>query len=237
MTDKARSELPAEARAPSLYPVPAAKPARPPGRGRGRPSRETIELRNQELLEHALDLFLEHGFEATTIEAISGALGMSRRTIYARYADKETLFRAALQLAIDQWIIPVGQLRELECDDLEETLLRIARLWVANVRKPSGLRLVRIAYTEVFRRPEVAATMLDQTTQVTIGYIAELFRRRLRPGKPVPDAVQAATAFINLVIEGSVQLAVWDRTMAADLDRQIAYNVRLFLRGALHPAD
>lgn len=193
-----------------------------------------IELRNQELLDEALDIFLESGFEATTIDAICNAVGMSRRTIYTRYGDKETLFKAALQRAIDQWIVPMERLRAAECDDLEETLVAIARMWVSNIKKPSGMRLVRIANTEVFRRPEIAAYLWERTAQPTIGYLTELFRNRLRPGKPdIPDAEDAASAFLILVVEGSVQLAVWGKMPDADFDRQIVYRTRLFLRGVL----
>ena len=160
---------------------------------------------------------------------------MSRRTIYARYGDKITLFKAALQRAIDQWIVPVEQLRAAECDDFEQTLLGVARLWVANVKKPSGIRLVRIANTEVFRRPEIAAYLWEQTAQPTIGYVTDLFRRRLRPGMDVRDAEDAAAAFLILVVEGSVQLAVWSQMHDDDFDRQIVYRTRLFLHGGLRP--
>lgn len=193
-----------------------------------------IELRNLELLDEALDIFLESGFEATTIDAICNAVGMSRRTIYTRYGDKETLFKAALQRAIDQWIVPMERLRAAECEDLEETLVAIARMWVSNIKKPSGMRLVRIANTEVFRRPEIAAYLWERTAQPTIGYLTELFRNRLRPGKTgIADAEDAASAFLILVVEGSVQLAVWGKMPDADFDRQIVYRTRLFLRGAL----
>ncbi|MFA7587491.1 MAG: TetR/AcrR family transcriptional regulator [Novosphingobium sp.] len=213
------------------------KPRRTDGRGPGRPTREQTEARNQELLDQALDLFLENGFEATTIEAISSAIGMSRRTIYSRYGDKGTLFKAALQQAIDQWIVPVERLRAAETDDLEETLVMIARMWVDNIKKPSGMRLVRIANTEVFRRPEIAAYLWDRTAQPTIGYLTELFTRRLRAdGQAIADAEDAAAAFLILLVEGSVQLAVWNRMKPDDFDRQIRYRTRLFLRGAVDPS-
>lgn len=220
--------------APALFTGKPDRPVRRDGRGPGRPSRETIERRNEELLDHALDLFLENGFEATTIETICQAVGMSRRTIYARYGDKETLFKAALQTAIQRWLLPVERLQQAEVDSLEDTLVGIARLWVANVRTPTGWRLVRIASSEALRRPEVAAWFHEQAASATIGYLTDLFRRRLRPGADsVPDAVDAAAAFIILVVEGSVQLAIWGPADDAEFDRQIRYRVGLFLNGAL----
>ena len=69
--------------------------------GPGRPT-----LSNEELLDKAVDLFLEKGFERTTIDAITASAGMAKRTVYLRYGDKTALFKAALQRAIEDWIVP-----------------------------------------------------------------------------------------------------------------------------------
>ncbi|WP_297490533.1 TetR/AcrR family transcriptional regulator [Acidocella sp.] len=216
-----------------LFSGKAEKPQRTAGRGPGRPTREQIIQRNQELLDRSLDLFLQSGFEATTIDAISSAIGMSRRTIYSRYGDKTTLFKAALQQAIDEWIVPVAQLQAAETGDLQETLLRIARLWVAKLRAPAGMRLLRIANTEIFRMPEIAAYLWERMAEPTSGYLAELFRRRLRPGAAeVPDATDAAGAFLLMVVLGAVQSTAWESVSHEAFDRQIEYRTRLFLAGA-----
>ena len=86
--------------------------------GRGRPT-----LSNAELLDKALDLFLARGFERTSIDAITTAARMAKRTVYRRYGDKTALFKAALQRAIEEWIVPAERLRAAETDDFEATLL------------------------------------------------------------------------------------------------------------------
>ena len=207
---------------------------RPPasGRGPGRPSLAQIEARNRELLDTALDLFLERGFEGTTIEAIIDAVGMSRRTIYARYGDKITLFKAALQRAIDDWVVPAERLRAAECDDLEETLIRVARLMVASVKSPSGIRLARIANAEVFRMPDIGAYLWERTAEVALSCLVDLFRRRLYPEVGGTLAEDAASAFLMLVVEGAFQMVNWNRLSDAEFDRQVVYRTRLFLNGA-----
>ena len=157
----------------------AAKPARKPGRSPGRPTREQVELRNRELLDKALDHFLEKGFERTTIDAITASLGMAKRTVYARYGDKAALFKAALQRAIDEWIVPVERLHAAERDDLEETLLNIARILIANIMSPAGIRLLRITNTESYRMPDIGAYTYRRGTAQTIAYLVDLFERRL----------------------------------------------------------
>jgi AcrR family transcriptional regulator len=44
-----------------------------------------------EVVRSAWDLFVEHGFEATTVEQIAEAAGMSRRTFFRYFAGKDEL--------------------------------------------------------------------------------------------------------------------------------------------------
>ena len=203
------------------------KPAREGGRGPGRPSRAQSEARNQELLDHALDLFLERGFAGTTIEAIVDGLGMARRTVYARYGDKITLFKAALQRAIDAWLVPEDQLRAAETEDFAETLLAVARLMVRHALSPAGMRLTRIAHAEVIRMPEIGAYLAERTERRAMTYLTDLFRRRLA----LASAEDAAKAFLVLVVDGAFQARVWHHADDAELARQVAYRTRLFLGG------
>src|SRR4029079_1549149 len=96
--------------------------------GAGRPTREQAEQRHQLLLDRALEMFLENGFELTTIESIAAAVGMTKRTVYARYEDKRALFKATVQRAVERWIVPIERFRAVESDDLQATLVEFARI-------------------------------------------------------------------------------------------------------------
>ncbi|MFM5930372.1 MAG: TetR/AcrR family transcriptional regulator [Novosphingobium sp.] len=205
-------------------------------RSPGRPTRRQAELRNTELLDTALDLFLANGFERTTIEAITAAVGMAKRTVYARYGDKETLFRTALQRAIDEWIVPVNQLREAESDDFEESLLAIGRILVANILSREGMRLMRITNAESIRMPEIGEHALRSGTGPTVAYLADLFQRRLpeRFANPT-EAQDVGYSFLQLVAGGPANIVAWGVTLSdEEIERQTKTNVRLFLHGVLH---
>ena len=209
------------------------KPAKAPregARGPGRPSREQIEARNRELLDHALDLFLERGFAGTTIEAIIDDLGMARRTVYARYGDKITLFKAALQRAIDDWVVPEEQLRAAETEDFAETMQAVARLMVGHATSPAGMRLTRIAHAEVIRMPEIGTYLAERTERRAMAYLTDLFRRRLALAQPE----DAAKAFMLLIVDGAFQARVWHDADEAEIDRQVIYRTRLFASGLRH---
>ena len=199
-------------------------------RGPGRPT-----LSNEQLLDKALDLFLANGFEGTSIEAITAAAGMAKRTVYARYGDKLSLFRAALHRAIEEWIIPVERLREVETDDLEETLLAVGRTLVANIMTPGGIRLLRITNAVSGRMPEIGAYTYSEGTGRTIAYLADLLERRVgRRAGDMGDWTEAAIAFLYLVVSGPPTMKAWGMTLDDEtVEHHTRYGVRLFLNGLL----
>src|ERR1700683_4501558 len=70
----------------------------------GRPTRQEAERRHRDLLTTAKRLLLERGWEATSIDEISRQSGVAKRFIYARYADKASLFFAAMLHYRNEWI-------------------------------------------------------------------------------------------------------------------------------------
>ena len=203
----------------------------------GRTPRSQTEQRNRELLDKALDLFLEKGFESTTIDGITASVGMAKRTVYLRYGDKTGLFKASLQRAIEEWIVPVDRLRAAETDDLQETLLRIGQMLVENILSPAGLRLMRITNAESGRMPEIGEFTYKQGTAPTIAYLTDLLRRRVRlDGVEVPDAEEAAMAFLYLVVGGPASLSAWGIVLdEKSIDKRTRYCVHLFMHGLLYP--
>lgn len=48
-------------------------------------------------LRAAMELFWEHGYEATSVEMLTDRLGVGRASLYATFGDKRRLYRLALQ--------------------------------------------------------------------------------------------------------------------------------------------
>lgn len=213
-----------------------ARPGPGENQPRRRPGRPTLS--NEELLDKALDLFLEQGFERTSIDAITAAAGMAKRTVYARYGDKETLFKAALKRAIEDWIVPVERLREAETTDFGQTLQAIGDILVGNLLTPAGLRLLRLTNAVSGQMPEIGAFNVKLGTEPTLDYLAGLFGRH--PGAPAMDgkhARLAASAFLNLVVGGPANAAAWGvETAEEDVKTYTRFSIGLMLHG-LQPRD
>ncbi len=201
--------------------------------GAGRPTREQAEARHEELLDAALDLFLEHGFELTTIEMVATRVSMTRRTVYARYADKAALFRAAVQRAIERQVVPPEVLARFDQGDLAKTLESVARLRIGQVMTPNGLRLQRIINTESYRFPGIFTANLEQSAQPVMDFVAGVLDRAVVAGQISPtDSASAASAFMSMVVGGQVRAIVSGRVPTpAELDRKVRFTVRLLLDG------
>jgi AcrR family transcriptional regulator len=202
--------------------------------GAGRPTREQAEQRHVELLDHALDIFLDKGFEQATMEMIAGAVGMTKRTVYARYEDKRALFRAAVQRALDQYVVPEAALRAAETEDLGETLRAIAWIRLENATRPLGLKLQRIIVSETYRFPEMAEA-LEFGMRPTLDFIAELLRRHAAAGAiVVEDPDTAAFAFLSMAVGGPVRAILSGKPPPPreTMDARLRFCVRLFLDGA-----
>ncbi|MGE2832665.1 TetR/AcrR family transcriptional regulator [Mycobacterium sp. SMC-4] len=200
----------------------------------GRPTREQALQRAEDLLDGALEVFLDRGYDYATIDAIAAQVGMAKRTIYARYRDKEALFRAAVQRAIDRWVVPVDDLQNLDTGDLEETLIAVARARLQTAVSSDGVRLQRILNAEAYRFPELGRQAYEQGTLPVVRFIAEVLRRHASDGGIAVDEPELlGTSFLSLVIGGPAHGVLWGAVLDNDaVADRIRTCVRLFLDGA-----
>jgi AcrR family transcriptional regulator len=194
---------------------------------------------NDELLDKAFELFVEHGYEGTSLDAICGAAGLAKRTIYIRFNDKETLFKACVQRAVELWVVPIEELVQLETENLEESLGRIGRLLLDRSLSPEGLSLMQLTFAVSRRMPNVSSHNVEEGTRVAIAYLADLFRRRISDQLThFAGAEEAAIAFLNLIVGGPVNMVCSGFVLDdAFVERYVKAGVQLFLHGLVTLPD
>lgn len=135
---------------------------RVPGRARGRPSPEAAAQIDREILHAARDLFFAHGYESTSMAMIVKAAGVSKTTLYARYATKAELFKASLDLTVD--LIQNDQLSPEKRDeqDLVGGLMVFGRDAIMISRLPLWTNYERMVFAEGLRFPELAALVAER---------------------------------------------------------------------------
>ena len=167
----------------------------------GRPSREASEQLGELILDAATELFLSHGFGATSIEAVTQRVRISKRTFYHRFSDKPALFAAVVHRIIHR-LRPATGIPLIEGADLQTMLERLATLILRAALSPQAIALHRLIVAESARFPELAAVLAREgATEEAITLIAGLLEREVNARcLKLDDPVFAAQHFLQMVI-------------------------------------
>jgi TetR/AcrR family transcriptional repressor of mexJK operon len=175
-------------------------PARKARHG-GRPSRAAaLELRDR-ILEVATELFLTEGYGSTSIEAVAVHAGISKRTFYHRFDNKEALFAAVVHRIIEQIRPPPG-MPLLEGATLQEILRRLAGLILRAALSPQAIALHRLVTAESVRFPNLVRAVYDEGwAQEATALIGDLLARELRDPRLTAELRSfAAAQFLHMVV-------------------------------------
>jgi AcrR family transcriptional regulator len=212
---------------------------RPVRRGAGgRPTREEALRRDARLLDVATTLFMERGFDGTSIDAVAEAAGVSKPTIYARHRDKRDLFAAVLRGRIRDWLAPLSAAAEAQATDrnpksIETTLRELSRHMLEQASMPECATLHRILAAQAVQFPELAKLAHEDGWLRGVRGVAILLRQFADRGEiRVDDPELAADLFLNLLLGHSARAAL--HGIAIDpqlLERRRQAAVELFLNG------
>ncbi len=167
----------------------------------GRPSRAASEQLGELILDAATQMFLAHGFGATSIDAVAQHLRMSKRTFYHRFPDKEALFAAVVHRII-QRLRPAADIPLVEGADLEAILERLATLILRAALSPHAIALHRLIVAESARFPELARVLAHEgAAEEATTLIAGLLEREVASGRLEIDDIRfAAQQFLQIVV-------------------------------------
>ncbi|MCF1190035.1 TetR/AcrR family transcriptional regulator [Mangrovimonas sp. AS39] len=73
-----------------------------------------------EILKTAADMFLNYGFKSVTMDEIANALGMSKKTLYQYYSNKENLVEAVVLYMFEIISTGIDEIRKKENNPIEE---------------------------------------------------------------------------------------------------------------------
>jgi len=158
-------------------PMTIAKTAHVKNRG-GRPLLEDVPRRNEHLLDVATQIFVRLGYNATTLDRIAAEAGVAKRTIYARYADKQALFFAVLRRLAERRVIE--NLWDEDELPLREGLRRRARQMIERTLTDSELAIARLFMVELAHFPEMGKSLWKAVEDEQGESMIEYFRSHQR---------------------------------------------------------
>jgi TetR/AcrR family transcriptional repressor of mexJK operon len=187
------------------------------------------------VLAGARSVFLAHGFSAATTDMIQQAAGVSKATVYARYATKEALFKAVIEAECDRFLGAV-RTTAIHSRKLPDVLAALAHAYLHRVLSPDTLALFRAVVGEAPRFPALARQFYlvgPHGFNVIVERHLEEAAARGEVDFSSVGLEMAAIHFVNLV-RGEAQMQCLTHPGAvppqAQRDRWVAAAVTTFVR-------
>jgi TetR/AcrR family transcriptional regulator, mexJK operon transcriptional repressor len=167
------------------------------------PNERSLEKR-QRVHQAAMTLFMQHGFEGTSMDALAALAEVSKPTLYRYYPNKEALFVAILSDLVltenPETVLPDPQMLMIESvADLETVLIDWSEMVMARATQPEYLGLVRLMVAEMPRFPELGSLFAGAIPQQGGAYLMGLLRYAEKQGI---IHVADTEAVIRLIVGG-----------------------------------
>lgn len=162
------------------------------------------EARPQELLDAALDLFVEKGFAATRSEEVAARAGVSKGTLYLYYPSKEELLKAVIRANISREIAEGEDMVRGFDGPTTELLPRLIKEWWRRIDETKASGICKLMVAEVRNFPEIASFYREEVIEPAQRMIGRVLQRGIDRGEfrpvPVPEAVHALMAPVLFIM-------------------------------------
>ena len=197
-----------------------------------------ISSKTCQILEAGGRLFLEHGYGATSMDAVARAAGVSKATLYAHFTNKADLFSAIVAAECAR-AVPMVACREADTVPVADALFRIGRELLDLLLSPEALGVYRVVVAESPRFPELGRAFYQAGPTQTLNALSTYLGGVGRRGElAVPDATAAAELFWGMIRSHAhlrCLLLVDPAPDAAQLDHHVRTVVTVFVRGFAVP--
>lgn len=192
--------------------------------------------RPDELLDAALELFVERGFAATRVDDVAQRAGVSKGTVYLYWSSKEDLLRAVIQ----RFLIGPLNTGEAAVQAHRGTVPHLLRTtfadWWISVIDSRASGVFKLMLAEARNFPEIAAFYRREVVERGQALIRPIIERGIDRGELRPVDTEAAVFSLLLPM---VMMCVHKHSISAcapiggwqDSSRLIRAHVDLLLQG------
>jgi AcrR family transcriptional regulator len=199
------------------------------------PERRTAKgaARLEALTNTALEMFLDQGYEALSLDELIARAGGSRRNIYSHFGGKEGLFIASITAMCEHLAAPIKSLEIPLSGDPAAALYVFGKAVLEKVLLRRTLDLTRLMIAESVRFPELAQTIWrsghEQPALVLARWIAHQQEKGvLRKGEP---PLLLARQFVDLAVADAQLRALLGTPGAFKQDEVLRAAIDTFLQG------
>jgi TetR/AcrR family transcriptional repressor of mexJK operon len=182
----------------------------------GRPRREVAATLPTSILDSAQDLFLGGGFARTSMDQIAERAGVSKRTVYAHFGNKDSLLSAVVDRLVDATRSELADLSASARTDesARQRVTYFCRSLLDLGLTTEALQLYRLIITDSPRSPEIA-THMSREIENGIRLLAQLMDAEVSAGNLRDTDGRRSARLLTSMLNGEPLRAalfgdVWD---------------------------
>jgi AcrR family transcriptional regulator len=170
------------------------------------------EARPGELLDAALDLFVEKGFSATRAEEVAARAGVSKGTLFLYFQSKDDLFKAVVRENIANQF-PTWQAEFVTFEGTSADMLRYALVsWWERIGKTRASGITKLVMSEAQNFPEIAEFYQEEVIKPGNAMIRRILERGVQSGEFRELDLEQA---VHIIVAPMIFLMMWKHSMGA----------------------
>jgi len=170
------------------------------------------EARPGELLDAALDLFVEKGFSAARVDEVAARAGVSKGTLFLYFESKEDLFKAVVRENIANQF-PTWQEEFVVFQGSSADMLRYALLsWWERIGKTRASGITKLVMSEAQNFPEIAQFYQEEVIKPGNAMIRRILERGVSSGEFRQLDLEQA---VHIIVAPMIFLMMWKHSMGA----------------------
>ncbi len=196
------------------------------------------DARRRNILDVAQNLFVENGFENTSLDMIIAQTGGSRRNIYDLFGNKDALFEEVMKDQLQTVLARTHVPDDIDDDrPVREQLEQIGLDFLNGLLRPDVLRTLRQFIVASGDRPELGHRAFAAGPAVLYAQLEAYFTKMVTEGRLVLSDPKTAARILAEMFKGGMELKAMMTGNHDISPEQIKDHVRkavdLFLNGAL----
>lgn len=205
--------------------------------GTAKAKRNRVYARKTDIvLEAAERVFLQSGFANTSMDAVAELAGVSKRTVYSNFGNKQDLFAAVIRKRCSDVLPEAPKTPATSAAEIEPELIKLATQFLRSIYSREQVELYQTVVAESRTLPEIGRIMFEGPISRSQEIFASFLRAHTESGAlALPEPDLAAAQLIALLKTNLHMRLLLNQPAPINSRRLVASatsSVKLFLYGA-----
>ncbi len=194
------------------------------------------DARASELLDAAIDLFVERGFSGTRLDDVAAKAGVSKGTLYLYYKNKVELLKAVVRAAYGGLLDDAQERRSNHTGSSQDLLVSELHLWWKNIGEGRLSGVPKLILSEACNFPEIGQFYYDEMVKPWWTHLQEVLKAGIKRGEFRSMDTEYAVRLLSAPL---LHLTMWRHSVdlscgvTTDCPRFIRAHIQTILFGLL----